>query len=1166
MHSLRLVIPVPSPRAAARSCGLTLLALLIALPALAQRTPNRERGWTPQQTHNWVEALGNQSLGRRAALNECADVVDFTNRRDAILNGNRITTQILNFGSISSPGNTITDIIWNGLGYGYEFGPFVAAEVPVSGPNAHPDAEQKRDENGNVVTDENGNPIYVVKIVSDGIVSSGGERSPDGREAWGWQPIPCAQPVGSFEGLAVVNPNSSSIPTSDAPDNDRDGKPDSWPDAWYNETLQEYVWPGALQQGASNADQEALYFMNDYANREFPYYPFPGDTLRRGLGLEVEVRIYQWANPLAEDAMFLVYKITNKSEQDLDNVIFGMWGDPHVGGPGDWADDLAFFDRSLNMVFAYDADGRSDIAGRTPGYFGYKFLESPGRGNECIGGRGANAATCEASGGTFFPGNGIDDDGDGLIDESWTDGIDNDGDWNPETDDVGIDGIPNSGDEGEGDGIPTAGDPFDITKPGEPNFEYTDIDESDMIGLTSFASPAFAGARISNDRQVWDFVTPGRFDNVPATPGDYVFVYGSGGFPLRAGETKRFSIALLMGENLEDLRLNAETVQDIYEVGYRFARPPDKPTVRAVPGDRQVTLYWDDVAERSVDPLSRDQDFEGYVIYRSTDHEFSDQQTITDVNGSRFLFRPLTSEVGVEAKFDLDNEFSGPSAVPYPRRGVAYDLGDNTGLVHTYVDSNNVINGQTYYYSVVAYDRGYLADPNGAAGGIPPSETSKTITYLPTTDQYIFDRNTVAVTPRPRAAGYVSAHLAEPGIAQTAGTGTGDVWIEIQDEMAVRDGGRYTIAFDRQDGQTVYSVINEIPVTVNVAASLDRYRSLGYANVQPETFSLRAGSRALEPGTDYELDADAGSVLVTSSAGVANGDTLSATFTYAPLVNSPRLAGEEANIVFDGLHVFAQDERLALNRAESGWIQGGSGVQDYTIRVATAGPGRTAQPYDYEIRFSNEIKTTGFSNNLPLPFEIINLTRANQQITAFVPDNNGNGQWDANEQITFLEEVGGVQNRATWEVLFNNPERKPASGDVFYVRTDKPFTAADRFTFETVGVRTDADIVRSQMRDIYVVPNPYVATNEIEPRNPVSRSQRGDRRLYFANVPPQCTIRIYTLAGELVDTIEHNSTADDGKAFWDLRSRDNMSIAYGLYIYHVESPEGTFTGKFAVIK
>ena len=39
---------------------------------------------------------------------------------------------------------------------------------------------------------------------------------------------------------------------------------------------------------------------------------------------------------------------------------------------------------------------------------------------------------------------GYDDDHDGKIDEDDLDGIDNDGDWNPATDDVGADGLPDS--------------------------------------------------------------------------------------------------------------------------------------------------------------------------------------------------------------------------------------------------------------------------------------------------------------------------------------------------------------------------------------------------------------------------------------------------------------------------------------------------------------------------------------------------------------------------------------------------------------------------------------------------------------------------------------------------------------------------------------------------
>lgn len=1136
-----------------RIAGMAILALVVTVPAAAQ---DRSRGDTYPNLRSWIDRQTNK--GGAPAVADCVE--DNTDRRDVILNGNRITTQILNFGSISSPGNTITDIVWNGLGYGYEFGPFVGAEIIDTNTPRDPKSVPKVDENGNVVLDENGNPVYVMHIISDGIVSNGGEVSPDGTENWGWQPIPCAEPVGNFGGINVVSPDSRLIPTSDAQDKNLDGKPDSWPDDWFNDNLKEYVWPGALQQGASNADKEALYFMNDYSNREFRYYPFNADTTKRGLGLETEVRLYQWANPLAEDAIFLVYKISNKSDKDLEKVVFGMWGDPHVGGPGDWPDDLAFFDAEENMVFAFDADGRSDIPGRVPGYFGYKFLESPGLGTEIING-------------VTYPGDGIDNDNDGMIDESWTDGIDNDNDWNPETDDVGQDGIPLTGDLGEGDGIPTAGDQFDITKPGEPNFEFTDIDESDMIGLTSFASPPFAGNRVSNDERVWQLVTPGRFDDVPAEPGDYVFLYGAGYFPLRAGETKRFSIALLVGESLADLRLNATTVQQIFDVGYRFARPPDKPIVQAAAGDGQVTLYWDDRAEKSIDPLSRNQDFEGYAIYRSTDHEFSDRQLLTDINGSKFLFKPLTTSVGVEAKFDLDNGLFGPSPIPFPDRGVSFNLGNDTGLFHTFVDSNQVVNGQTYYYAVTAYDRGFAGDGGDFADGIAPSETSKTITYNPVDDSYIFDVNTAVVVPRPVSAGYVAPSIEEAGgLQHMTGNATGGISIRIVDPMAVPQDGQYRIDFDAVNGRTVYTVTDERQRSTTIRAVTGKTSSLGAANIDETSFSLRTESGSvLTPGVDYDLIADNGSVQVYAGQ-VSDGDSLTATFTYSPIADSQLLDSEEANPVFDGLHLFVDDVELAVNLDETGWTSGGSDIP-FAVGVATSGPGRRIQPSDYEITFSNENVSTGFSNNLPLPFRIVNLTQANTEIQAFVPDLNRNNAWDANEQIIFLETVNGALI-ATWQVTFEDTGSLPGDGDVFYVRTDKPFADIDSYRFATLGARDNSDVANQNILEcddplgecIYVVPNPYVATNVLEPRNPVSRAQRGDRRLYFANVPAKATIRIYTLSGELVDTIQRDSPVDDGKQFWDLRTKDNMNISYGLYIFHVEWDGGTYIGKFAVIK
>ncbi len=85
-----------------------------------------------------------------------------------------------------------------------------------------------------------------------------------------------------------------------------------------------------------------------------------------------------------------------------------------------------------------------------------------------------------------------------------------------------------------------------------------------------------------------------------------------------------------MQDDIDDLLKNKRTVQKIYDANYQFPTPPEKPTVSAVTGDRSVTLYWDRVAEATVDPVLRIKDFEGYKIYKSTDPDFSDIFTITD--------------------------------------------------------------------------------------------------------------------------------------------------------------------------------------------------------------------------------------------------------------------------------------------------------------------------------------------------------------------------------------------------------------------------------------------------------------------------------------------------------------------------------------------------------
>lgn len=99
-----------------------------------------------------------------------------------------------------------------------------------------------------------------------------------------------------------------------------------------------------------------------------------------------------------------------------------------------------------------------------------------------------------------------------------------------------------------------------------------------------------------------------------------------------------------------------------------------------------------------------------------------------------------------------------------------------------------------------------------------------------------------------------------------------------------------------------------------------------------------------------------------------------------------------------------------------------------------------------------------------------------------------------------------------------------------------------------------------------MVPNPYITSNSWERRN-LNQTGRGERRIDFINLPAECTIRIYTVAGALVKTLYKNTSATEGAISWNLVSEDGMDIAYGLYVYHVDAPGLVKKiGKFAIIK
>jgi hypothetical protein len=100
---------------------------------------------------------------------------------------------------------------------------------------------------------------------------------------------------------------------------------------------------------------------------------------------------------------------------------------------------------------------------------------------------------------------------------------------------------------------------------------------------------------------------------------------------------------------------------------------------------------------------------------------------------------------------------------------------------------------------------------------------------------------------------------------------------------------------------------------------------------------------------------------------------------------------------------------------------------------------------------------------------------------------------------------------------------------------------------------------------VWVVPNPYHGGASWErtaiPGDPFTH------HLDFFGLPrARATIRIYTLAGDLVQTIVHDGSSGDGEAPWNLISRNGQEVESGVYLYTVESPLGHQVGKFVLMR
>jgi len=728
-----------------------------------------------------------------------------------------------------------------------------------------------------------------------------------------------------------------------------------------------------------------------------------------------------------------------------------------------------------------------------------------------------------------------------MVDERRDDGIDNDGDWTATTDDVGLDGKPNTGDTGERDGLPTSGFQMnpstgkleDTGFPGEPNIDKTDVDESDQLGLTSFQYFVPANdIKMNDDEDMWRRLNPGYFDvpasvvgNVATRGEDGDFMYGSGYFPLLPGKTERFSLALAYGEDLKGVIKTKQIAQLIYNANYNFPQPPDKPTLKVVAGDKQVTLYWDSKAENSIDPTTKEKDFEGYKIYKGTDPDFTDALLISDASGQKVFLKPYQ-------QFDLKNGITGlfisTPGLYELTNGAPFNLGSDNGIVNSYVDKE-VTNGRTYYYAVVAYDRG-RTDKD-----IYPSENTRYISK-DVAGKISTDKNTGVAVPNAPVLGYVPPESGKI-LNRLSGGSTATPYFEVVDPTMVKN-TTYTVSFTDSTNKGV-----------DIAYAYTVKDSLSGDIVLDQSRKLYATNGEIFDGIRLSIDGS-----------YQNPDSVKP---------NPSISGWKIN------NSVSADTRF-LKYILIQWID----TSDVGRKVMGEKPAK-----DYVLVFSNEYKDS--SNDLsalfqiPLPvskklnFKAFDVTeKANPKQVKFMffepamfdPIPKMVDTLSADDILVFSNEDG---TKISWEMVFSDTGVYiPKGGDTLQLSFFRPISSSDKFIFSTVAAGYNSGMAKDSLTKVRAVPNPYVVSNIYESPLPPTIRGRGERIINFINVPSKGKIHIYTSSGNHIRTLEHDGDLNDGSIIWDLKTKEGLDVAFGVYFYVVEA-EGISDkkyGKLAIIK
>jgi plastocyanin len=206
------------------------------------------------------------------------------------------------------------------------------------------------------------------------------------------------------------------------------------------------------------------------------------------------------------------------------------------------------------------------------------------------------------------------------------------------------------------------------------------------------------------------------------------------------------------------------------------------------------------------------------------------------------------------------------------------------------------------------------------------------------------------------------------------------------------------------------------------------------------------------------------------------------------------------------------------------------------------------------------------------------------------------------------EDARNLERRIRYPIgRYQYSDREVKNGFVYFYSvtafdstTDNSVTtelAGRRSAVEAEGVVPEVAASTNGAKGVWVVPNPYRGYSRIQDRpstwdlTPNATDPTGTHIDFLGLPRGKWTIRIYTVSGDLVQELHSEDAVNesirqpvkvgnntlpgfnrqqdnpnDGQARWNLISRNGQDIVSGIYLFTVDSNDGTQRGKFVVIR